>query len=202
METRNISLTLEKAKEWYNSGSADLKEVVLQAYTEDELKTIHFSDIKTFKDAVLATGADYDVVLHHIEGLNFQGGKHLIAIYKLDIIRKALNPNWKPKLNSDSIYYPWARYYLANEAREAANNNGWALGKSFIVNGEKYTLVGGDYGGCDRGLGHFSCGYGDVDAYLGLLCCETGEIARHMSKYFSKEIFEACYTHHNNYEWA
>ena len=35
MESRNIALTLEKAKEWYNSGSSDLKEVALQAYTEE-----------------------------------------------------------------------------------------------------------------------------------------------------------------------
>lgn len=36
MITRNISLTLEKAKEWYNSDSAELKEVALQAYTKEE----------------------------------------------------------------------------------------------------------------------------------------------------------------------
>lgn len=48
METRNISLTLENAKEWYNSGSAELKEVALQAYTENELKTKTFKDITTF----------------------------------------------------------------------------------------------------------------------------------------------------------
>ena len=175
----------------------------MQAYTEDELKTVHFSDIKTFRDAVLATGADYDTVIHHMEGLNnIQGGKHLIAIYKLDIIRKALNPTWKPKLNSGSIYYPYVRYYSANKAREAANSNGWTLGKSFIADGEKYTLVGGDCDYYDHGLGNFYCGYGGVYAYLGLLSCKSKEIARHMSRYFSKEIFEACYIHHNNYEWV
>lgn len=44
MESRNISLTLEKAREWYNSGSADLREVALQAYTEEELKKKSFRD--------------------------------------------------------------------------------------------------------------------------------------------------------------
>lgn len=36
MESRNITLTLDKAKEWYKQGG-ELKEVALQAYTEEEL---------------------------------------------------------------------------------------------------------------------------------------------------------------------
>ena len=35
-EERNITLTLDKAKEWYNKGG-ELKEVALQAYSEEEL---------------------------------------------------------------------------------------------------------------------------------------------------------------------
>ena len=36
MESRNIALTLDKAKEWYKQGG-ELKEVALQAYKEEEL---------------------------------------------------------------------------------------------------------------------------------------------------------------------
>lgn len=36
MESRNITLTLDKAKEWYKQGG-ELKEVALQAFTENEL---------------------------------------------------------------------------------------------------------------------------------------------------------------------
>lgn len=39
MENRNITLTLDKAKEWYNKGG-ELKEVALQAYKEEELTKI------------------------------------------------------------------------------------------------------------------------------------------------------------------
>jgi hypothetical protein len=38
-EERNITLTLDKAKEWYNKGG-DLKQVALQAFTEEELTKI------------------------------------------------------------------------------------------------------------------------------------------------------------------
>ena len=37
MMTRNVTLTLEKAREWFNSGNAELKEIALQAFTEKEL---------------------------------------------------------------------------------------------------------------------------------------------------------------------
>lgn len=39
MESRNITLTLDKAKEWYKQGG-ELKEVALQAYKEEELTKI------------------------------------------------------------------------------------------------------------------------------------------------------------------
>ena len=39
MDTRNITLTLEKAREWYNKGG-ELKEVALQAFTEKELTKV------------------------------------------------------------------------------------------------------------------------------------------------------------------
>lgn len=38
MEERNITISLEKAKEWYQQGG-DLKAVALQAFSEDELMT-------------------------------------------------------------------------------------------------------------------------------------------------------------------
>lgn len=38
-EERNITLTLEKAKEWYNKGG-ELKEIALQAFTEKELNSL------------------------------------------------------------------------------------------------------------------------------------------------------------------
>ena len=38
-EERNITLTLDKAKEWYNKGR-ELKEVALQAFTEKELNPL------------------------------------------------------------------------------------------------------------------------------------------------------------------
>lgn len=46
-EERNITLTLNKAKEWYKKGG-ELKEVALQAYSEEELRKVSLP--KTFEE--------------------------------------------------------------------------------------------------------------------------------------------------------
>ena len=206
METRNVTLTLEKAKEFYNSGNAALKEVALQAYTKDELTIPEWQNIKTFKDACRALGIyDRPFSLHLGSSTDSAYYSHIDAVSKLDIIRKALNGNWKPSLIQGSVYYPYVRFYPAGQkAREAASSKSWKLGESFIADGKKYTLV---CGGCVcynyNGLSIFGCEYGDVRPSLGLLCCKSREIAAHMSLYFSKEIFEATYAHHaGTYQWV
>lgn len=202
MESRNITLTLEKAKEWYNSSSADLREAALQAYTEDELEIPEWQNIKTFEDACRAL--NINGIFEHSINTPEEIIKHRRAIQKLDIIRKALNKDWKPSLVQGNIYYPYVKFYPDDEAREAVSEHKeWKLGESFIADSKKYTLVGGDCSYCYYdGLAGFGCGFGGVLPNLGLLCCKSKEIAEHMSRYFSKEIFEAVYTHHTGtYQW-
>lgn len=200
METRNISLTIEKAKEFYNSGNTALMDVALLAFTKEELTIPEWQNIKTFEDACKYLGLNMDFVnfaLCNMENIEGGLGKHLTAIYKMDIIRKALNGDWKPILVKGKVFYPFVRFYPANKAKDVANSNGWNLGPSFIANGVKYTMVGG---GCScwsaDGVGNFIGGHGVVSANAGLLGCKSTEIALHMSRYFMKEIFEAVYTQH------
>lgn len=203
MESRNVTLTLEKAREFYNSDNDALKEIALQAFTKEELTTPKYTDIKTFEDACKALGMEMDNVkydLNEFSSLEGGLGKHLTAIYKLDIIRKALNGDWEPSLVQGSVYGPYIRLYPSSrKAREAvSSSNNWKLGKSFIADGRKYTLVCGDF----DGMTCVGYEYIAVQPFLGLLGCKSKEIAEHMSSYFSKEIFEACYAQHiNTYEW-
>lgn len=204
METRNITLTLEKAKEFYNSGNEALKEVALQAFTVEELKSVNFREIKTFEDACKALGMDKErvegdiIMLRQVEG---NLGNHLIAIYKLDIIRKALNGNWKPKMTEGNIYYGWVRFYLPNN--KPSNIKTIATLK---IDNQKYLLVGGLGGGdYSDGLSDFysKSGYGYSNTDLSLLCCKNREIAQYMSEQFGKIIFDACYAQHiGAYEWV
>lgn len=197
METRNVTLTLQKAKEFYNSGNATLKEVALQAFTKEELTTPKYTDIKTFEDACDALGIcerDVEFDLNNLTCLEGGLGKHLTAIYKLDIIRKALNgADWKPKMAEGNIYYGWVRFYkkfcnVPSDKKIIGN---------FIADGQEYLLVGGFGGsGSYDGLGDFYSRYGCGASYanLGLLCCKSTEIAQYMSEQFGKLIFEACYS--------
>ena len=201
MESRNISLTLEKAKEWYNSGNEALKEAALQAFTEDELKTMRFSEIKSFEDAYEALGMSHFEVSEKLEYFYPSFPKdlcnHLAAIYKLDIILKALNGDWEPSLTKGIAYDPvlWihpAGYGAARTAKE----RGWKVCQSFITEGREYSLISGHYLISHNGLSNFGTGYGMSSTALGLLSCKSSEIAIHMSTYFAKEIFEACYAHY------
>lgn len=200
METRNIAVTLEEAKEWYNSGNTTLKEVALQAFSEKELKVKNFTDIKTLEDVCEALNMNYDSFIFRTTPFSKD---HLKAICIIDLIRKALNGDWKPSLVTGNVYYPYVKFYPANEARARANENNWVVKESFIANGKKYTLVGGacTYYSCG-GLGYFGYESGVVLPAMGLLGCKSEEVARHMSKYFAKEIFDATYVHHYNYEWV
>lgn len=211
MESRNIALTLEKAREWYNSGSADLREVAVQAYTEEELTTPKFNDIKTFRDACDVLGvshANFNKMLKGYYGENIlKATPASIAAIKLNIIRQALNKGQKMELTKGTIYYPYTPFvtrkstYYNDELRDGS----MVEVAQFMSNGEVYRLLGSyaAFGG-DAGLGDFDSyiGGGGSDATVGFLGCASKEIAEHMSRYFAKEIFEAKYGDLVSYEWV
>lgn len=192
---RNVKISLEKAKEWYNSGNASLKEVALQAFTEDEFVENPWEKIKTFEDACMVLNFNPATV-------SLVYDTHLQNMYKLQIIKKALNgTSWEPKLNTGTIYYPCMRYYLKGSSYDSS----WTPVADFKAKEDNkvYTLVGGDYN-YYNGLGVFGYGYGygAVHAHSGLLGCKSEEIAKYLGKTFGKLIFDAIYGQYNNYEWV
>ena len=88
MEKRNIEITLETAKEWYNSNLI-LRDVALQAFSEEELK-YSFKNIKTFEDAIKVLEYDKVAINNTIRDINCYS-KASTAMFKLNIVRKALN---------------------------------------------------------------------------------------------------------------
>lgn len=197
MESRTIELTLRKAKDWYNSHSAELREIALQAYTEDELKTFDFTDIQTVYDALKSLGMSYDTQVDILVNNYKCASPYLLAIYKLHIIRRALNRNWKVDITKEiHIYCPRIRIYTSKEAKRVADANDWKLGSTFSVKGREYTIVGGDV------YKHYVPGFDSISTFssindierIMLLGCENKEIAEHMSRYFSKEIFDVIYS--------
>lgn len=200
---RNITITLEKAKEWYNSGNTSLKEVALQAFDEKELTAFDFTRIRTFKDACEALDLDYDDIVDTIANIIIFGhSKASAAMFRLNIIRKALNLGQDLHLAKDPkdsyLYYPCNPFVIKSSTYYDRDVN---LGKMEIIGkikseGEEYlVLVGGSANNGGAGLGYFFSdeGMGDAMANLGFLGCASKEIAQHFGKYFGMTITEAKY---------
>lgn len=83
MKARNISVTLEQAIEWYNSGNVTLKTLALNAYTKNELE-LNYSLIESKVDQ--ACGCFNTPMC---EQKKFQ------VLAKLAIIAKYYNKDWK-----------------------------------------------------------------------------------------------------------
>lgn len=201
MEERNITVTLNKAKEWFNSENATLKEIALQAFDKDEL-TYNFKNITTFKKACEALGLNYDAMFYTTKNIATIS-KASAAMFKLNIIRKALNLGQDLNLTKDPedsyIYYPYNPFVTKSSTHYKSEINS---GKMKVIGkikskGEEYNVLGGyaSFGG-DAGLGSFYSNYGvgNALASFGFLGCANKEIAQHFGKYFGMLITEAKYS--------
>lgn len=198
METRNVTITLEKAREWLNSENASLKEIALQAFDKNEL-TYNFKSITTFKKACEVLNLNYNATSLITENTF---SKASAAMFKLNIIRKALNLGQDLHLTKNSehscICHPYNPFittsciYYEDELK---------LGKMEIIGkikneGTFYNVLGGDanHGGY-AGLGDFN--FGDdvslASAGVGFLGCASEKIAKHLGKYFGMLITVAKY---------
>ena len=200
MKERKITVTLNKAKEWFNSGNATLKEIALQAFNKDEL-TFNFKKITTFKKACDALGLNSDDMFCIIKNIATIS-KASAAMFKLNIIRKALNLGQDLHIAKDPknsyIYYPDNPFVTKSSTYY---NSGINTGKIEIIGkikseGEEYNVLGGNtIVGGDTGLGgldsNYSVGYAYTD--IGFLGCASKEIAHHLGKYFGMLITEAKY---------
>ena len=200
MNTRNVSVTLEKAREWYNSGNAALKEVALQAFKEEELKE-GFKDIKNFHDACDALGINYESAFYTAENIA-KYSRASAAMFKLNIIRKALNLGQDLHLTKNPkdsyIYYPYNPFVTTNSTfyKSEIKSGAMEIIGKIKKEGTMYYVLGGDAdNGGDSGLGHFhsSNGVGRAYADFGFLGCANKEIAQHFSKHFGMLITIAKY---------
>ena len=198
---RNVTITLDKAIEWYKSGNATLKEIVLQAFDKEELTAFDFTSIKTFDDACNTLSIVRKAATYLVRVMN-DISKASVAMFKLNIIRKALNLGQDLHLTKDPkdshLYYPYnplvnksSLYYRS----ELDSGEMEVIGK-VKSEGILYNVLGGVAG--SRGGTGFSCfrPYGDVgfaDADVGFLGCVSPEIAQHFGKYFGMLITEAKY---------
>ena len=197
---RNITVTLKKAREWFNGENEDLKNIALQAFDKDEL-IYNFKSITTFKKACMALNLDYMLCLINANNIATIS-KASAAMFKLNIIRKALNLGQDLHLTkgpeNSYIYYPYNPFVTKSSTHYNSEINS---GKIEVIGkikseGEEYNVLCGSASyGCNAGLGGFISHYGVGRAYadIGFLGCANREIAQHLGKYFGMLITEAKY---------
>lgn len=91
MEARNISVTLEQAREWYNSGNSTLRTLALNAYTEQELMGYDYIRQLVRREATSVIVPEGEV-------------KKITVHSKLAIVAKYFNGSWK-KTTSNTGYF-------------------------------------------------------------------------------------------------
>lgn len=200
METhKTIDVSLNEAKEWYNSGNETLKELALKCFPLRKLNTHNFENIKTFEDAVNELGKGIKHANFIVNVLEHQS-KASAAMFKLNIVRKALNSGQDLHLTMDAkcsfIHYPCNPFVTESSTyyEDDINSGRIEIIGKIKSEGTLYDVLGGytDEGGVS-GFGSFNF-YHDVgfaDANFAFLGCASKEIAQHLSRYFGMLITEA-----------
>lgn len=112
---RNITLTLEKAKEWYNKGG-ELKEIALQAFKEEELNSLP----RSWEEFVESTKFTFNCSLEYINGIGHWSNSCLpnkaigesseiwdkyVALFQLEQLRNYWIQNRTYKWDDHSLKY-------------------------------------------------------------------------------------------------
>lgn len=96
-EKRNIAISLEEAKKWYESGNSTLRELALKAYSKEELEYVDFNKI-------------YEIVPHTTPGYYVVPDcedRKWSVIHKLATIAQYFNSKWPI---SDAQYFIKGKY--------------------------------------------------------------------------------------------
>ena len=200
MKERNVTVTIDKAREWYNSENESLKEIALQAFNENELN-FDFRSIKSLSDACSVLDLNYNEILSESCYIS-RISRASAAMFNLNIVKKALNLGKELSFTKNPkgsyIYYPFNPIICRDStcySNEIKAGKMKIVGK-FKVEGEIYLILGNSAIAsltCSSGLGAFNPKNGSGFSSIGFLGCASREIAEHFSRYFGTLITEAKY---------
>ena len=125
-----------------------------------------------------------------------RANEQLCAMYKMQIVLKAVNRGYTFNLISREVWYPYVRFIDKSDVdRRIYSDESRIL--DFNYEDRTFTLVGGDASsGSAGGLGCFysagSVGYSSAN--IDFFACHSKQIAHHVSKYFAALIFDCCFS--------
>ena len=133
MEKRNITISLEEARNWYNSENQILRKLALQAYTEKEL-----SEPQNFKEVLESLGIqslNINMKVNGKEVSSVEIGNELATHIKLMFIAKYFNGTWKPEMNK--------KYFLAKIPSSYVLPNSIKLDNGYYIGTHETVLYPG-----------------------------------------------------------
>ena len=118
---RNITLTLNKAREWYNKGG-ELKEIALQAFTKEELSSLP----KSWEEY-----CEMHPIIPENHVFSPCCPQKYIALWKLEQLRDCYRQGWKPESKKEayvikhadrglSVYCYHSQEFLSFQPKEIA----------------------------------------------------------------------------------
>ena len=203
MDERTIKISFQTAKKLYKSDNKALKEVALQAFSEEELTSKSFRDIETFEDACKYL-EDNNICKDLLyEYTHVENGSYSETLCKYRIIVAALTNNEKRNLDTGDCYMPIVQFCELGKEKNCYGNK--KLG-TIKHEGKKYAVVGGSAIYCtSAGLGCFNSfnGVSYTNTGVSFRSVSSHEIAEYISEQFGRLLFEVLYKGTNcNWEWV
>ena len=149
----------------------------------------NYTLIRDFKTACEVLGINSTIPI------GIQANKQLCAMYKMQIVLKAVNQGHTFNLISGEVWYPYVRFINKSDVDERIYSEESRV-LDFNYKDRTFTLVGGNaLSGASAGLGGFYSYYsvGGSGANIGFFACHSKQIAHHVSKYFAALIFDCCF---------
>lgn len=134
MEKRNITVSLEEARNWYNSQNQTLRKLALQAYTEKELNEPQNFDeileslgVKDLNLNMKLSGKDASSSMRLSKEIGIEIGNALALHMKLALIAKYFNGTWRPEMDKTK-YFLGRTAYPYDIPNSAKLDNGYFIG--------------------------------------------------------------------------
>lgn len=141
MEKRNITVSLEEARNWYNGEDQTLRKLALQAYTEAEL-----SEPQNLKEVLEALGIE-NLNLNmtvgeevpnavQVKEISQEIGSELTLHMKLAFIARYFNGTWKPDMKQ-------TKYFLARTNHSYDLPNSIKLDNNYYIGTHERVMYPG-----------------------------------------------------------
>lgn len=144
MEKRNIKVSLEEARNWYNGKDQTLRKLALQAYTEKELsepqslkEVLESLGITSLHLNMKLAGEDAASTMKLSKEIGVETGSELTLHMKLALIAKYFNDTtWKPDMNK-------TKYFLARTHHSYDLPNSIKLDNDYCVGTHERVMYPG-----------------------------------------------------------